>query len=110
MGVLEGEAFHRMGEVDDIGTVEQNEGDIGDQEDDAEYDLVPFVLAKAEGEDGKKDEQAVSPQDGHGVEEQAPFCYVEKLMEVIERAEQRLVNNIKGYFEEPHDEKNGKQP
>ena len=33
---------------------------------------------------------------------------IEKLMEVIERAEQRLVDHIKGYFEKPHDEKNGK--
>ena len=110
MGVLEGEAFHRMGEVDDISAVEQDEGDIGNQEDGAEHDLVPFVFTEAEGEDGKKDEQAISPKDGHGVEKQAPFCYVEKLMDVIERAEQRLVNYIKGHFKEPHDEKNGKQP
>ena len=56
MGVLEGEAFHRMCEVDDIGAVELDEGDIGDQEDGAEHDLVPSVFTEAEGEDGKKDE------------------------------------------------------
>ena len=73
MGVLEGEAFHRMGEVDDIGAVEQDEGDIGDQEDDAECDLVPSVFAEAEGEDGKQDEEAVGPKHRHGVEHKGTF-------------------------------------
>lgn len=63
-----------MGKIDHICSVEEdNQYGVGNQVDGIKNALIPSLFAKSEGEDGKQDEEAVGPKDGHRIEKETTF-------------------------------------
>ena len=109
MGVFKGETFHRVGEIDHIGTINNNKGNIGNQENGIQDTLIPSVFAKAKGQDGEQDEKAVGPKYRHGVETESSFNYSPAFFKIADMAQHGFVNHVKNNSQKTHNKENCQQ-
>ena len=73
MSLFKGNPLHGVGKIGHIGTINDNQCNVGNQINRIQDALIPTLFAETEGEDGEQNEEAVGPKYRHGVEHQGTF-------------------------------------